>query len=51
MPTTTEGLARYDAGDRQGSITDLQQSANLFQAQGKNQDYQDAIAMLRLILR
>ena len=45
------GLARYDAGDLQGSIADLQQSANLFQAQGNNQDYQDAIAMLRLILR
>jgi tetratricopeptide (TPR) repeat protein len=41
------GLARRNSGDKQGVIADFQKAAELYQQQGKNDDYQDAINQIR----
>ncbi|MBG1259638.1 tetratricopeptide repeat protein [Nostoc sp. BAE] len=40
------GSVRFNLGDKQGAIADLQKAADLFQQEGKTQDYQDAIAIV-----
>jgi tetratricopeptide (TPR) repeat protein len=46
---TNRGLARMQLGDNQNAIADLQKAADLFQQEGKTQDYQDVIAILTKI--
>ncbi|MFN7383050.1 MAG: tetratricopeptide repeat protein [Dolichospermum sp.] len=41
------GVVRYELGDKQGTIDDFQQAAKLYQQQGKNQDYQDALNRIK----
>ena len=41
------GNARYDLGNKQGAISDFQQAAKLYQQQGKDEDYQDALNRIR----
>ena len=41
------GIVRYELGDKQGTIDDFQQAAKLYQQQGKNQDYQDALNRIK----
>ncbi|MFK0734953.1 MAG: tetratricopeptide repeat protein, partial [Gloeotrichia echinulata HAB0833] len=41
------GVARYLSGDKQGAIADWQKAADLFQQQGRTQDYQNALEILR----
>ncbi|MFM6081185.1 MAG: tetratricopeptide repeat protein, partial [Dolichospermum sp.] len=41
------GIVRDDLGDKQGAIDDFQQAAKLYQQQGKNEDYQDALNRIR----
>ncbi|WP_300004413.1 tetratricopeptide repeat protein, partial [Anabaena sp. AL09] len=41
------GLVRDDLGDKQGAIEDYNQAAKLYQQQGKNEDYQDALNTIR----
>ncbi|MCA6504272.1 MAG: hypothetical protein ACK5VA_12875 [Pseudanabaena sp.] len=36
------GIAKKDLGDKQGAIADYQESARLYQQQGKTADYEDA---------
>ncbi|NJM86388.1 MAG: tetratricopeptide repeat protein [Hydrococcus sp. RU_2_2] len=43
------GIVRYQMGDRQGSIQDLQKSAELFYQQGNMSLYQQAIDVLKQI--
>ncbi|PSB53984.1 hypothetical protein C7B67_00730 [filamentous cyanobacterium Phorm 6] len=41
------GLARRDLGDKQGALSDYQKAADLYQQQGKKDDYQDALNRIR----
>ncbi|OBQ33400.1 MAG: hypothetical protein AN487_20465, partial [Anabaena sp. CRKS33] len=41
------GNVRDDLGDKQGAIDDFQQAAKLYQQQGKDEDYQDALNRIR----
>ncbi|MGB8689603.1 MAG: tetratricopeptide repeat-containing serine protease family protein [Microcoleus sp.] len=41
------GIARSDLGDKQGAIQDYQKAADLYQQQGKKDDYQDALNRIR----
>ncbi|OCR00318.1 hypothetical protein BCD67_25295 [Oscillatoriales cyanobacterium USR001] len=41
------GVARSDLGDKQGAIQDFQKAADLYQQQGKKDDYQDALNRIR----
>ncbi|MGC8451482.1 MAG: tetratricopeptide repeat protein [Cylindrospermopsis raciborskii] len=43
------GLVRRDLGDNQGAIADLQKAADLFQTQGRQQDYFRALDIIRKI--
>ncbi|MGC8452239.1 MAG: tetratricopeptide repeat-containing serine protease family protein [Cylindrospermopsis raciborskii] len=45
------GNARYNLGDNQGAIDDLQKAADLYQKQGKENDYRYALNMIRVIRR
>jgi Flp pilus assembly protein TadD len=39
-------VARHQAGDKPGAITDCQQAANLYKEQGNTQNHQYALQML-----
>jgi tetratricopeptide (TPR) repeat protein len=41
------GYVRNELGDKQGAIDDFQQAAKLYQQQGKDEDYQDALNRIR----
>ncbi|MER3493461.1 MAG: hypothetical protein C4323_14700, partial [Mastigocladus sp. ERB_26_2] len=41
------GIARYNLGDNQGAIADLQKAAELFRQQGNTQLYQKALELIR----
>ncbi|MFM5886941.1 MAG: tetratricopeptide repeat protein, partial [Dolichospermum sp.] len=41
------GFVRNELRDKQGAIDDFQQAAKLYQQQGKNEDYQDALNRIR----
>jgi tetratricopeptide (TPR) repeat protein len=41
------GVVRDELGDKQEAIDDFQQAAKLYQQQGKNQDYQDALNRIK----
>ncbi len=41
-----QGVARFLLEDKEGAIADLQKAADLFQQQGKTQDYQKTIEIL-----
>ena len=41
------GNVRNDLGDKPGAIDDFQQAAKLYQQQGKNQDYQNALNRIK----
>jgi tetratricopeptide (TPR) repeat protein len=41
------GNARYYLGDKQGAIVDLQKAAELFRQQGRTQDYQKALELIK----
>jgi serine/threonine protein kinase len=43
------GYARYKSGDKQGAIKDYRLAANLFKAQGKTKDYQDAMDAIQAL--
>jgi tetratricopeptide (TPR) repeat protein len=43
------GFARYQLGDKQGAINDLQKAAELFQQQGKTEQYQKLLELIRNI--
>ncbi|WP_082801150.1 tetratricopeptide repeat protein [Cylindrospermopsis raciborskii] len=40
------GIARSNLGDNQGAIADLQKAADLFQTQGRQQDYFRALDII-----
>ncbi|WP_193199446.1 tetratricopeptide repeat-containing serine protease family protein [Nostoc sp. MG11] len=44
---TGRGIARFQLGDKQGAITDLQKAANLFLEQGKTDDYQQLLELIK----
>ncbi|MFM8003689.1 MAG: pilus assembly protein PilF, partial [Dolichospermum sp.] len=41
------GFVRNELRDKPGAIDDFQQAAKLYQQQGKNEDYQDALNRIR----
>ncbi|MEG4107773.1 tetratricopeptide repeat protein [Microcoleus sp. S13_C5] len=41
------GIARRALGDNQGALSDFQKAADLYQRQGKKDDYQDALNRIR----
>jgi hypothetical protein len=43
------GMSRYELGDKQGAIGDLQKAANLFLDQGDIASYQQTIEIIKLI--
>ncbi|OSO87561.1 hypothetical protein B7O87_14905 [Cylindrospermopsis raciborskii CENA303] len=43
------GLARYELGDKQGAIADFQKAADLYQKQGRDEWYRDALDRIREI--
>lgn len=43
------GYARYKSGDNKGAIKDYRQAADLFKAQGKTKDYQDAMDAIQAL--
>jgi len=43
------GKARDDLGDKQRAIADFQKAANLFQQQGRQDDYQRSLERIRNI--
>jgi regulator of sirC expression with transglutaminase-like and TPR domain len=43
------GLARYQLGDKQGAINDLQKAAELFQQQGNTDLSQQALELIKKI--
>jgi tetratricopeptide (TPR) repeat protein/V8-like Glu-specific endopeptidase len=44
---TGRGIARYTLGDKQGAIADLQKAANLNLEQGKTDDYQQLLELIK----
>ncbi|MBX9256677.1 serine protease [Desmonostoc muscorum CCALA 125] len=44
---TGRGIARYQLGDKQGAIADLQKAANLNLEQGKTDDYQQLLELIK----
>ncbi|MCO5798401.1 MAG: serine protease [Dolichospermum sp. LBC05a] len=43
----SRGIAHRELGDKEAAIADYQQAAKLYQQQGKNGDYQDALDTIR----
>jgi serine/threonine protein kinase len=43
------GISKYDLGDKKGAIEDYGQASKLYQKQGKEQDYQDTMRVLKEI--
>ncbi|MBS9396055.1 MAG: serine protease [Dolichospermum sp. LBC05a] len=41
------GAVFHELGDKQGAISDFQEAAKLYQQQGKNKDYKDALNIIR----
>ncbi|KOP25458.1 hypothetical protein AMR41_17020 [Hapalosiphon sp. MRB220] len=41
------GIVHRNLGEKQSAIADFQKAAELYQQQGKNDDYQDAINQIR----
>ncbi|WP_392533555.1 tetratricopeptide repeat protein [Nostoc sp. C117] len=48
---TGRGIARYQLGDKQGAIADLQKAANLNLEQGKIDDYQQLLELIKKLQR
>ncbi|MFM6021534.1 MAG: tetratricopeptide repeat protein [Dolichospermum sp.] len=44
---SNRGLVRYELGDKFQAISDFKQAAKLYQQQGENEDYQDALNRIR----
>ncbi|WP_341525069.1 tetratricopeptide repeat protein [Nostoc sp. UHCC 0302] len=44
---TLRGITRYQLGDKQGAIADLQKAANLNLEQGKTDDYQQLLELIK----
>ncbi|WP_322746360.1 tetratricopeptide repeat protein [Nostoc sp. LEGE 12450] len=44
---TGRGVARYRLGDKQGAIADLEKAANLNLEQGKTDDYQQLLELIK----
>jgi tetratricopeptide (TPR) repeat protein len=45
------GIARFQLRDKQGVIADLQKAANLFLEQGKTDDYQNMLELIKKLQR
>ena len=47
MAYHNRGLERISLGDKQGGLADLQKAAELYQQQGRKEDYQETLELIR----